>query len=47
MKQKPYASKAWLENERYRKRKSVETIAKECGVSYNTIVNALKRFNLK
>lgn len=47
MKQKPYTSKAWLEMQRYTKRKSIEDIAKESGVSYNTIKANLKKHGIK
>lgn len=47
MKQKPYTSKSWLEMQRYTKRKSIEDIAKEAGVTYNTIKNALSKHGIK
>lgn len=47
MKNKPYTSKAWLEMQRYTKRKSIEDIAKEAGVSYNTIKSQMNKHGVK
>ena len=47
MKNKPYTSKAWLEMQRYTKRKSIEDIAKEAGVSYNTIKASMNKHGVK
>lgn len=47
MKQKPYTSKAWLEMQRHTKRKSIEDIAKDAGVAYNTIKAQLKKHGIK
>lgn len=47
MKQKPYTSKAWLEMERHKKGKSIEDIAKDAGVAYNTIKAQMDKFGIK
>lgn len=47
MKKKPYTSKAWLEMERYTKRKSIEDIAKDAGVAYNTIKANMQKHGVK
>lgn len=47
MSKKPYTSKAWLEMQRYTKRKSIEDIAKEAGVTYNTIKANMKKNGIK
>lgn len=47
MKNKPYTSKAWLEMQRYTKRKSIEDIAKEAGVAYNTIKAQMNKHGVK
>lgn len=47
MKNKPYTSKAWLEMQRYTKRKSIADIATEAGVAYNTIKAQLKKHGIK
>lgn len=47
MNKKSYTSKAWLEMQRYTKRKSIDDIAKEAGVAYNTIKAQMKKHGIK
>lgn len=47
MKNKIYTSERWLRQKFYDEDKSVEQIAKEAGVAYNTISTQLKKFGIK
>lgn len=47
MKNKIYTSEKWLRQKFYDEDKSVEQIAKEAGVSYNTVSKNLKKFGIK
>jgi len=46
MKKDFYKSEIWLRKRYVVDKKSLEQIAKECGVSHMTIFNWLKKFNL-
>ena len=47
MKNKIYTSERWLRQKFYDEDKSIEQIAKEAGVSYNTVSKNLKKFGIK
>lgn len=46
MKPKLYSSAAWLRTEYLVKKRKIDDIAKQCGVSHNTIRSALRKNNL-
>lgn len=47
MRAKTYQSKEWLKYQLFNKQKTVQQIADECGVTYMTIMNAMKKNGLK
>lgn len=46
-KPKPYKSKDWLRMQHYTKKKSVDQIAKECGVTTMTIRRQFESFGMR
>lgn len=47
MKTKRYNSKSWLVRQLYRKRKTPQQIADDCGVAVKTIYRKMEEFNIK
>ena len=47
MKNKIYTSEKWLRKKFYDENKTIQEIAKEAGVSYNTIATQIKKFGIK
>ena len=47
MKNKIYTSEKWLRKKFYDENKTIQEIAKEAGVAYNTISAQLKKFGIK
>lgn len=47
MKNKIYTSEKWLRKKFYDENKTIQEIAKEAGVAYNTISKNLKRYGIK
>lgn len=47
MKNKIYTSEKWLRQKFYDENKTIQQIAKEAGVSYNTISTQCKKFGIK
>lgn len=46
-KPKPYKSKDWLRMQHYTKKKSIDQIAKECGVTTMTIRRQFESFGMR
>lgn len=46
MKSKLYKSEAWLRYAYLIERKSIQTIADECGATYNTVAAYLRKFSI-
>ena len=44
---KPYQSQAWLFKRLYIDKKTPKEIATECGVTFQTIYNQMKKFGFK
>jgi len=47
MKSKLYTSEKWLRKKFYDENKSIQEIAKEAGVAYNTIATQIKKYGIK